>query len=144
MSSVAPLSVTSPLRTIRSGLVLRMRFSAETPTLASVGLAAVNWMSDSVPKDQSSLPLVVPSAENSASGLSSSCGGLATVAELSASMLLNVTTPFFWLATLVSMTCEAVIVTGKVTVVGNAKTRSLSPTLIGEPSGPLVTPLASR
>ena len=86
MSSAAPRSVTSPLSTIRSGCVARMRSSAAMPVLASVGLAAVNWMSEIAPKCQSSLPLVRPSGENSASGLSGSSPGAGTDAATSSSI----------------------------------------------------------
>ena len=46
------------------------------PVLASSGEAAVNWMSESVAKDQS--PPVLPSGENSGSSRSGSSGGLGT------------------------------------------------------------------
>src|SRR5262249_30761402 len=112
------------------------RSRAAMPVLASVGLAAVNWMSDSEPKLQSSLPFVRPSGENSGSGLSGSSPGAGTEAATSSSIDLYVMTPSFWLAVLVSITCVEVIDTGNFTAAVKVNTMSLSPALIGDTSGP--------
>ena len=121
-----------------------MRCSAAMPVLASSGLAAVNWMSESVANAQSSLPLVVPSGENSGSGRRSSSGGLGTSAEVSTSTLSKMIEPLRWLATLVSMAWKIDNRTGNFVEAGNVHSRSFQPARIGAPSGPLDAPSAFR
>ncbi len=112
----------SPLSTIRSGWVLRMRWSAATPTLASAGLAAVNWTSESVANDQSSLPLVVPSGGEQRVGLQRLDRRVRDGRRVVGVDALELTTPSFCSAALVSITCEAVIVIGNFVSAGGVNT----------------------
>ena len=95
----------SPLSTTSSASERRIRCSAAMPVLASSGEAAVNWMSESVAKDQS--PPVLPSGENIGSSRSGSSGGLGTSTALSTSSLSKITAPSACRETLVSMTWNA-------------------------------------
>ena len=112
----------SPLSTIRSGFVCRIRWIAVVATMVRFGLSAVNCTSDSVAKSQAlSAVASWPSAENSGSATRSGCAGRSIEVGTSASNRSSTKVPAFWFATAVLMPWKLEIEIGNTVSVGSVQ-----------------------